>query len=587
MGDVRVLEEVEHGPRGDNQVAEGRLRNDAFGGERRTAAAGDRSGGGNLQENPYIFTQAAQEQFLAGNNKTAEEQWKKAIEAADKLPHDQYRAKLAEVESQLKTESDPLKSQEMLRLRDGLHEVVNLPTTLRVETALFYLQNAKPDEAREMLAQALKRDPSLKDNERFRQLSQIAQENSSGTLEKAANFLKSTGKELLSDGISGGAGLVAFSLTPGGRLLKLGSALLAGGATKHGLAVAGLGGDANSPLKNFAWGGVDALAMVSGAAVRDRMMGTFERSITSVGARDIAVKGGITQAEKLAVFEGKLVPNALAGYRDSALVMTEGKSGLDALKSATAMVTENVAAKRAAYRTELEKAVAAAPWHEKPLLWVQGNYPLLWKLPNERLSAFQAAKREYLAARGSSLEYLNPLNMFRSPAEYNGTLKGLQATTFWSRYKIDAASVGAASLVYRGAHEGVKVGDTDPATGKEYSAYDAITNTVKGTAADAINGGFLVGAFRYVGGAFSPKLEWASKALSARGIDAGRWLSPGLRNGLAAVPTAGALFSPEIHEAYGTWEKSSEYEKILSEIRKPLEDKNPPVPEKKRSDVPE
>src|SRR5262249_14537436 len=223
------------------------------------AAAQTPAGGGDagaVGDNPYTHIQQAVALFdpkdsTKQNAKSAEAEWKKAIDAADKLPVDQYRAKLVEVQQQLDAATnDPLKSAELLKLRDGLKELLGLPASLRLETATFYLQNAKPDEAKAMLEQALQKDPTLKDQERFKQLTQISQENSKDTIDKALSFLKSTGKELVSDGVSGGVGLAAFSLMPGGRVVKLGAALLAGGATKQGLAMAGVGGDKDAFLKN-------------------------------------------------------------------------------------------------------------------------------------------------------------------------------------------------------------------------------------------------------------------------------------------------------------------------------------------------
>ncbi len=568
--------------------------------------------GGDTAENPYSYIQKATALFdpkdpTKQNAKSAEAEWKKAIESADKLPVDQYKTKLAEVEAQIKTETDPLKSQELLKLKEGLKELVDLPSTLRVETATFYLQNAKPDEAKAMLEQALQKNPALKDQERFKQLVAISQENSKDTIDKALGFLKSTGKELLADGISGGVGLAAFSLTPGGRVLKLGSAVLAGGATKHGLSMAGLGGDASAPLKNFAWGGVDALAMVSGAGVRNKMMGNFERSLTGASAKEMLLKGGVTSAEKLA--------------------LVEGKSGMDALKAATAVLTEQSVAKKTAASAALKDAVAAAPLWQKPLVWAQGHSPLLWRIPTKSMETFAAREREYLAAKGSRMNYLNPLNMFASPNNYSGTLRNLEARTFWNRYKIDAVSVGATSAVYRGSHEAVRVGDVDPVTGQKYSAYDAVTNTALGTVGDGISGGFLVAGFRGMGGFFTKHSGVAGEANplvrptgpAALGADAGlgsrfaqggryawhygarmpkygmdlvgkkigdagtagsQWLSqsPRVQTSLSVIPTGAALFSPKLYEAYGAYEKTSEYEKILAEIQKPLEDKTPVQP---------
>lgn len=651
-----------------------------------TPTDASRGGAVATADNPYTYIQAAAQQAEAGNNKTAEEQWKKAIEAADKLPMDQYRAKLAEIETQLKSESDPVKSQELLKLKEGLKEVVNLPATVRTETALFYLKNAKPDEAKAMLEQALQKDPTLKDNEKFKQLVQISQENSKGTIDKALSFLKSTGKELVSDGISGGVGLAAFSLTPGGRVLKLGSALLAGGATKHGLSMAGLGGEGKSFSQNMVWGGVDALAMVSGAGVRQRMMTGFEKNLGTAALKDMAIKGGITEAERLALLEGggagglrvltgmleknsarlsgttlkeiaikagitdaeklaaleassgaggvaelskllKTSGTALngttlremamqAGITDAKqLAAFESKKGLDGLKAVTAMLTENTELKKKAASDALKEAIAAAPWYKKPALWMQGHSPLLWRIPNQSLKTFAEKEREYLAAKGSRWNYMNPLNMFADPGNYS-TLRNLEARTFWNRYKIDAASVGATSLVYRGTHEGARIGEVDPVTGKKYSAYDAVTSTALATAGDAVSGGFLIAGFRGMGGFFTKHsgvagevkpltrptpltaessiyskvaqpfrygkygFDWTAKKIGDGGTAFTNFLSQEgrLQTGLSAFPTTAALFSPRLYEAYGAWEKTSEYEKILAEIQKPLEDKAPTQP---------
>jgi len=684
------------------------------------AAAQTPAGGGDagaVGDNPYTHIQQAVALFdpkdsTKQNAKSAEAEWKKAIDAADKLPVDQYTAKLAEVQQQLDAaKNDPLKSAELLKLKDGLKELVGLPASLRLETATFYLQNAKPDEAKAMLEKALQKDPTLKDQERFKQLTQISQENSKDTIDKALSFLKSTGKELVSDGVSGGAGLAAFALTPGGRVLKLGAALVAGGAAKQGLSMVGWGGDSSTPLKNFAWGGVDALAMVSGAGVRDKMMAGFEKNLTTTALKDMAFRGGVTDMEKLALIEGKsgtaglqaltgmlekdaskltganlrelavkagvtetatldalasksgqeglaslngiLTQSAGAPFRDAtvpladtlsaaqlremavaggitdakALAAFEGKSGLEGLKTATALLTERTTAAQKAADTALTDAVKAAPWYQKPLVWGQGHSPLLWRIPTKSLEGYKTAQIAADQAMGSRWNYMNPLNVVASPTNYSGTLRNLEARTWWNRYKIDAVSIGATSGVYRGFHEAARVGDIDPATGNKYSAYDAVTSTLKGTALDGLSGGFIVGGFRGMGGFFTkhsgvaaeanplvkptapaalpaeaglgskvmqggryawyygakmPRygLDLVGKKAGDFGTGAGQWISESPRTStfLGAFPTTGVLFSPKLYEAYGAYEKAGEYEKILAEIQKPLEDKTPVTP---------
>jgi len=460
--------------------------------------------------------------------KGAESEWKKAIELADKLELDVYRGVLAATETRMKNvpASEPVTKMQLGYDSAHLQDMIDLPITVRALAAEFYLQNQKPAEARAMLAQALVKDPTLAYHPQFKSLLQSAQEKSEGInySTKAQGLLKSVGKEIVSDGISGGIGLAVFSMTPG-RFLKLGSALLAGGSTKHFLSLAGLGGDASSPLKNFAWGGVSALAMLSGATVRQRLSGAFEQGITSDAAGSIVTKAGITQAEKLALVEGQL----------------------DGLKRATAMLTENVAVQKAAYKAELNKALSAAPWHEKPAIWLRDKFDVFGAVPTERLAAVKAARQDYRAARGGWLDFLNPLNMFRAPANFNGTLQNLEGITFWNRFKIDATSTAATSFVYRGAHEGAKIGDIDPVTGRKFSAYDAVVNTAMGTAVDALGGAVIVGSLRAAGSGLSAR---AGISLSEQGIRVSRTLPLQVRDGLAALPTAGALFSPQLSKLY-------------------------------------
>lgn len=567
------------------------------------AAVGDTSGtSGGVTDNPYTHIQAAQEAEKAGNAKTAEDMWKKAIEAADKLPMDTYKAKLQEVDTALKAEKDPVKSQQLLETKKGLEEVVNLPAALRMETAVFYLKNAKPDEAKAMLEAAVQKNPALKESEQFKQLAGISQENSKDTITKTLDFLKTSGKEIISDLGAGTVGLAVLNLTPGGRVLKLGSGLLAGGATKHGLNMAM--GVESSLGRDMVWGGVDTLAFASGAAARRSLLGKMEGRMTSEALLTSARNLGIKEAETLALLEGK--------------------SGVNGAKALIDVVAKNVEARKALASQELKTAIAEAPMWKKPLLWAQGHSPLLWRIPNASLEGFKKAELEYLTARGSRWNIANPLSGLGG-LEGAGSLKNLEARLFWKRYGVDAAAVGATSFVYRGTHEGAKVGDVDPVTGKKYGVGDAVQNTVIGTAGDAVTGGFLIAGFRGMGGFFtkhsgvSAEVSPLTRPTLAEGASlyaratqpfrlanygfqrylvkpvgdmsgrAGSWLSAEgsiQSKALGVIPTGAAVFSPKLYEGYGMWEKQNEYEKILAEIQKPLTDKNQPPASQPQSDLP-
>src|SRR5262249_34206190 len=112
-------------------------------------------------DNPWDHVERAHKLFDPNDAKrqdarSAEREWKKAIAAADNLP---------------------LEAAELIKFEAGRKELVDLPSFLRMETANFYLANAKPDEAKAMLEQALQNNPVLKKQQRFKQLVEAAMAN--------------------------------------------------------------------------------------------------------------------------------------------------------------------------------------------------------------------------------------------------------------------------------------------------------------------------------------------------------------------------------------------------------------------------
>jgi len=658
---------------------------------------------GFITDNPYSHVQAADQAATAGNAKTAEREWRKAVAAADALPVQMYSSELQKVEDALKSQRDQAKNQDLLRQKAALATLIDFPATLRVQAADFYLRQAKPAESKCLLDEAAAKNPSIRDDDTYKKLVQTSDKYSPDLVAGTVDILKKSGKEIVSDLGAGTIGLAATSIVAGGPLLKLGAGLLAGGLTKHGLNMA-MGVD--SPLgKDMVWGGVDVLAFVTGAGVRKSLIDRMETGLGKETLEVLLKDGGAMGLKNLETKEAallskqSLLENALAGrvkdptiastrtdlYRLSAdqlfsramtdadkisikqglaeslsraergaldsvlansatvaekslledrvaafgaqqqrltleksaleqhiakLTGPNGPIGLDGLSAATELLTEGVAGKREIAAAELKQAVAQAPWWQRPILWSQGHAPLLWRLPNESLAGFQTAQKEFLAARGSVFSAVNPLNAFRSVDEL-GSLKGIQSHMYWQRYGIDAASVGATSVVLRGSREADKIGSIDPATGKKYSAYDAVTNTAVGSAVDAATGGLVMAGGRSLAGTFTrfsgaageinarPALTSAANAsaydqmadsvrlasnafkqqaykpigdfLSALSLSEGSATT----RASAAVLTGAGLFSPQFSDFVRLRGRQHEYETVLKEIEKPIVDEHP------------
>src|SRR5262249_52946176 len=109
--------------------------------------------------------------------RSAEREWKKAIDAADNLPFEDYRARLDAIRYLRTLASDPLEAQDDIQFEEALKQVIDLPWELRLVTAGFYLGNGKPDAAKAMPEEALKKNQALKKEERFKELCKAAGQN--------------------------------------------------------------------------------------------------------------------------------------------------------------------------------------------------------------------------------------------------------------------------------------------------------------------------------------------------------------------------------------------------------------------------
>jgi hypothetical protein len=213
-----------------------------------------------------------------------------------------------------------------------------------------------------------------------------------------------------------------------------------------------------------------------------------------------------------------------------------------------------------------------------------------------------------------------------------GSLNDLHARSFWNKYKVDFATIGAMSLMYRGASNGLDVVRPNEKTGKTISVGDALVNTGVGSLGDATLGAFMMPVFREIGGAFTRRGSLAESLAPTRApwqqIKPGVWSkltlpynsasyvigegmgyvgnkvgqfggylggraslspefiarNPGFANfysripmGLSTVPGNAAIFSPRLQEVPGTWSLYSSTAAIIDANNQPLKDENKPV----------
>jgi hypothetical protein len=322
----------------------------------------------------------------------------------------------------------------------------------------------------------------------------------------------------------------------------------------------------------------------------------------------------------------------------------------NALRRAPADATAEAAAKKYAVdkkaidelraATERSRMERIGSWAKSYAPWVKGEeksiyreYRDLWR---------NAGKMQGWNVGPLNLSYLNPNNLvnlrdngWRVPFSFRDvgnfkSLNDLAARSFWNKYKVDWATIGLMSLMYRGAHNTANMYSPDERTGKTLTGSEALSNTFLGSAADATMGGFMMPVFRELGGAFTKSgslaeslaptkapwqqirpgvwsklsLTWQAPTYAAENYvlrpvtsAAGRGLSylggraaispewaaanPGLSGiynrvpiGLSTIPSSAAIFSPRLQEIPGIWSTYSTTESILEANNRPMEDKN-------------
>ncbi len=109
-------------------------------------------------EDPFELIRTAREQESTGQFSLAQRSLKLAIGAADKLPLDDYRANLVQIESQLQGNAKKTKSMceglEFETVRKAYHELLSIRFLTRVELAKLFVRQQKLKDALKALEDA-------------------------------------------------------------------------------------------------------------------------------------------------------------------------------------------------------------------------------------------------------------------------------------------------------------------------------------------------------------------------------------------------------------------------------------------------
>jgi hypothetical protein len=557
---------------------------------------------------PLALVSQATDAAKKGNLKSAEELYKKSIEAADKLDMTRFKAGAAENEKLAKeadAAGDFAKANMYRELQKQNELYTKLPYLARQELAEFYNQVQKGDESKAMLDQAIKINPNLKDDPTYRKDLADATELSKGAFEKGVDYMKHMGKQLLVDGGSGVVGLAVSAMLPErAAILRIVAGVGAGGVAHYGLSNYVVG-EKSSLGNSMLWGGVDAAAFMAGGAVHEKMMGRFSNKVGSAEA-----------------FTALAEKNLLKGEAITAL---EGARGVKLLDGVAATVTGEVAARKTAADEARNLALKDMPiWKSLPLR-IQSHTPIAWRFGSQdgALASWRALEKDYMAAQGSKFQYLNPASLFNPTGASN--LRQLEARAMWNRLAfVDAPAMATTSAVFHAPHEAVKIGSVDE-SGHRYSAYDAVTNFGKNVTVDTATGMFTLGFARQMGGHLfkhsgiagevnplkppTPLPEGAG--LWSKAGQGKRWMGYGIEKyigkpigdgfnkvgtwtanpeaisnpflqaaarGGATLPTSMQIDAQAFYKGYALNKTIEEQEKIMEMLQRPLEDAYPERP---------
>lgn len=342
--------------------------------------------------------------------------------------------------------------------------------------------------------------------------------------------------------------------------------------------------------------------------------------------------------------EGKVAEALAAELKDKSFV----RRFLQMPGGAGAEVAGSYAANKGelqALRSQIEagRIQRFGSWAKSWLPWVKGEEGSIYREYKTLVGNANA-----LEGRGWGANYLyeGTWGMLRNPLGRDvntfTSLKNLNARSFFNRYRMDFATIGLMSAMYRGSHNGINVFIPDE-QGKTMSVGDALYNTATGSATDAATGALVLPFVRDIAGIFRSGGNMA-EAVSAKTnpwyeVRSGLWSrtagrawdtgmyglgqTPGFINrkvaertglwmsevpsylsgkatispefaanhpwlstpyvrlpmGLSTVGTQASMFFPRLQEAQGLYSTYSETQAIIDGEQAPIRNLNKPVDE--------
>ncbi len=130
-------------------------------------------------DDPFVLLNAAGEKRQKGDSAGAEVDYKKAIEAAQKLDPQMLKAKLDEIEQAKKANAGNADALEQIK---GIEQALRHPTAIaQVNYAEFLMEQKRSGEAKALLDKVAKDNPTfVKENPEFQQLTRTAEERKKG-----------------------------------------------------------------------------------------------------------------------------------------------------------------------------------------------------------------------------------------------------------------------------------------------------------------------------------------------------------------------------------------------------------------------
>ncbi len=253
----------------------------------------------------YNRLRATAEEYV-DNAAQAEQFWKRMVVAADKTdmaPNQKLLAELIKKHDSLPDTAEGLvQRKENERQQKDLRAEMDLPVSSRLDLATFYARHNHFDQAKALLEdkEFLAKYPDAAKNPDYKKIKAVADDNSKGAFEKAADLFRREWKGITSDFVSGTLAVVSFAAVPEAALYKrLALALVVGAVSKPTTEVMlnrGALPTWDQVGSQAGWGTLNALMFVAGGEVHSRMANRMLAGVDEAAMKEQLLKIGVDKS---------------------------------------------------------------------------------------------------------------------------------------------------------------------------------------------------------------------------------------------------------------------------------------------------